>query len=211
MSDSSVVVVGNGESRKKIDLTVLSKPIIGCNAIHRDIITDHLVCCDRRMVQEAIKNPQTSNSLIYVRLDWYRYFRKTLKYKNIRPLPSIPYQGNGRADRPIHWGSGSYAILLAATLGFTSINILGFDLYGVNGRVNNVYKDTENYSASSKSSVDYSYWIYQISRVFELFPQTQFHVYNTPNWIIPELWMRPNVKKINIGLVNQLNNNYNNT
>jgi hypothetical protein len=210
---SSAIVLGNGESRKHIDLTSFNDQhtLFGCNAIHRDIIVDHLICCDHRMVREALKNSEIKRSLIYVRSNWYHYFRKILKNKNVKLLPSLPYQGSDRADKPENWGSGAYAILTAATLGFSNINIIGFDLYGVNGRVNNVYKDTENYSDSTKHAVDHSYWVYQISKTFELFSNTQFNIFNCNNWVMPERWCRRNVKKLNIDLVCQLNNSYNNS
>jgi uncharacterized Rossmann fold enzyme len=213
MNDSSVVVIGNGESRKDINLDKLIKKyiVIGCNAIHRDIVVDHLICCDHRMVREALKNPQTKNSLIYVRANWYHYFRKVLKNKNVNLLPVLPYQTQDRADRPEHWGSGPYAILLSASLGFEEINIVGFDLYGVNNKVNNIYKGTENYDNSTKQAVDYSYWVYQISKIFSLFPNIKFRVFNHSDWIMPEQWKKSNVEKINICLVDQLNNNYNNS
>jgi hypothetical protein len=210
MNASTAIVIGNGESRKQIDLNRLTDQytVIGCNAIHRDIVVDHLICCDHRMVREALKNPQTKDSLIYVRPDWHHYFRKILKNKNVNLLPTLPYQTQGRADRPEHWGSGPYAILLSAVLGFKEINIIGFDLYGINNKVNNVYKGTENYDNSSKQAVDYSYWVYQISQVFKSFSDTKFRVFNYSDWTIPEQWVRNNVEKLNISLVDQLNNSY---
>jgi hypothetical protein len=210
---SSAIVLGNGESRKHIDLNSFNDQytLIGCNAIHRDIIVDHLICCDHRMVREALKNSEIKRSQIYVRSNWYHYFRKILKNKNVKLLPDLPYQGNDRADRDEHWGSGPYAVLVAASLGFDSINLIGFDLYGINGRVNNIYKNTENYSADSKHAVDHSYWVYQISKIFDLFPNIQFSVYNKSSWEMPERWIRSNVKKINIDLAYQLNNSYNNS
>jgi hypothetical protein len=213
MNKHQVVVIGNGESRKHINLHNLKDQytLIGCNAIHRDITVDHLVCCDHRMVREALKNPNTKNSLVYVRLDWHHYFRKILKNKNVKLLPTIPYHGEDRADRPLHWGSGPYAILLAASLGFNEIDIIGFDLYGLNYKVNNIYKGTENYSDPNKQAVDYSYWIYQISKIFDSFSDIKFCIHNNKDWTLPEQWVRNNVKKINIDLVSQLNNNYNNS
>lgn len=212
MDDDQVVVIGNGESRRSVDINMLTHcELIGCNAIHRDITVGHLICCDHRMVREALNNPSTKNSLIYVRLDWYHYFRKILKNKHVNLLPTIPYQGSNRADNSVHWGSGPYAVLLAAVLGYKKINMIGFDLYGVNDKVNNIYKDTTNYSKSTKRAVDHSYWVYQISRVFEQYPQTLFKIYNTAGWTMPDVWNRKNVEKLNIDIVNQLNNNYNNT
>ena len=210
---TSAIVLGNGESRAHIDLDFFKKNhiLVGCNAIHRDAIVDHLICCDHRMVREALKNSEIKSSLIYVRSNWHHYFRKILKNKNVKLLPNLPYQGSDRADKHEHWGSGPYAVLLAASLGCNPVSLIGFDLYGINGRVNNIYKNTENYATETKTAVDHSYWIYQISKIFELFPVTQFNVFNRSDWSIPERWNRPNVEKINIDLVSQLNNNYNNS
>ena len=48
--------IGNGESRKDFDVNTL-KPygtVYGANAIFRDTLVDHLVCCDRRMAMETV-------------------------------------------------------------------------------------------------------------------------------------------------------------
>ena len=49
-----MIVIGNGESRKGIDINELQSEKVGCNAIIRDFTVHHLVCCDKRMVAEAI-------------------------------------------------------------------------------------------------------------------------------------------------------------
>ena len=186
-------MIGNGESRKDFTIHCNSDILIGCNAIHRDIIVDHLVCCDRRMVDEAILNPEIGDTKIYVRPDWYNYFRKIKKNKNICEVPALPYVGGLKQDNPTHWGSGGYAVLLAATLGFNDITLIGFDLYPTNDRVNNLYKDTPNYSKSDAQSVDYSYWVYQIGQVFAHYHNINFTIINTPQWILPREWLRSNV------------------
>ena len=48
-----MLVIGNGESRCDINLSEINTTKIGCNAIVRDFFVDHLVCVDRRMVDEA--------------------------------------------------------------------------------------------------------------------------------------------------------------
>ena len=190
-----VLVIGNGESRKGIDIPPLRNDytLIGCNAIHRDFTVDHLICCDRRMADEATDNPKTQDTLIYVRDEWFNYFRKIKKNKNVRYVPDLPYQGPDKQDKPINWGSGCYAILLAATLS-NEVSILGFDLYGTDNRVNNVYKDTSNYSKADSNAVDPSYWIYQIGKIFKHYPDTTFTVVNNANWVMPREWQYPNVK-----------------
>lgn len=188
------LVIGNGESRKNIDIFAISKNYItvGCNALHRDFIPDHLVCCDNRMVIEALSN---SNDVprIYTRERYYRDHRKIAKNKNVFRLPELPYEGQQKQDQPIHWGSGPYAILLACKLGFTEINLLGFDLYGTDNKVNNIYKDTTNYNKKTDRPVDCSYWIYQIAKIFQHFKNNTFFIYNIEDWNVPYSWVQGNV------------------
>jgi hypothetical protein len=192
------VVVGNGESRCRTNLELYrtTHTIIGCNALHRDIAVDHLICCDRRMVAEALLNPQTKNTLIYVRPDWFYVFRKIQKNKNIKVLPELPYTGRLKCDDPDHWGSGGFAVLLAAVLNFDEVELIGFDLYPVDRSVNNVYKGTENYAGVTGQAVDPAYWIYQIGQVFKFYPDIKFVVRNRINWTMPTEWQKNNVKFI---------------
>jgi hypothetical protein len=195
------VVIGNGESRRKIDLNSfkIDHILIGCNAIHRDITVDHLVCCDRRMVEEAVNNPANDRTEIYVRKDWFKYYRKIQKLKNIHLVPELPYLGELKQDNPEHWGSGGYAILLAAVLEFTDIKLVGFDLYSNDNKVNNIYKGTPNYAKPDSHSIDHSYWVYQIAKVFKYYPESKFTIINNSGWQMPKEWQYSNVEFENIG------------
>lgn len=191
---SHALVIGNGESRSQINIESYENYItIGCNAIHRDVCVDHLICCDRRMAEEATNNSATVNTIIYVRPHWFHYFRKIKKNKNVKLLPELPYSGEGKKDDPEHWGSGCYAVLLAAALDCDNIELIGFDLYSSDNKVNNIYKDTINYSKSDAHSVDPSYWIYQISKVFSHYQHINFIVKNKSNWAMPIEWQKKNV------------------
>lgn len=204
------LVLGNGESRASVNIEHFrsSHTLIGCNAIHRDLLVDQLVCCDQRMVREALENPQYKEIPIWVRSEWYQFFRKIQKNKNIRELPQLPYQGTKRQDEPRNWGSGTYAVLLAA-LEFDSVDLVGFDLYGNNKRVNNIYKGTSNYSGRDSSAVDPNYWIYQIGQIIKLFPRTRFNFINRQEWEMPESWKNKNARKLNIIIDQDLNTLYN--
>ncbi len=192
---STALVIGNGESRLKFNwLEISYNNLIGCNAIHRDITVDHLICCDRRMVHEACENPNTQNTSIYVRPSNYHYFRKVRKQKNIKQLPDIPFTGEYKKDQPDHWGSGPYAVLVAAQNEDSEIVLIGFDLYSQNGKVNNVYKGTNNYNKSDSQAVDYSYWIHQIAQVFRYHPDKKFLILNQRDWILPREWTLDNVQ-----------------
>jgi hypothetical protein len=161
------------------------------------------------MAREELENPIIKQTSVYVRNDWYHYFRKVQKHKNINIVPELPYKGDKRHDQPVHWGSGCYALLLAAVLEHRQISMIGFDLYAKEKYVNNVYKDSPNYSRSNASPVDPSYWIYQIGKVFEYFPDIDFLIYNFQSWNMPEDWKKNNVHLVPIGVDSKLNISYN--
>lgn len=191
---SSTLVLGNGESRLRFAWNIIpSATLVGCNAIHRDTKVDHLICCDRRMVQESVENSETRSTLIYVRESNYHYFRKIKKNKNIKLLPDIPERGQFKRDQPEHWGSGPYAVLVAANLDNKKIILVGFDLYGNNEKINNVYKDTSNYNKSNSNAVDYSFWVHQIAQVFKHYNSKSFTIVNDWNWHMPKEWQQENV------------------
>jgi hypothetical protein len=209
----AVVVIGNGESRNSLDLTRLKDTVtlIGCNAIHRDLAVDHLVCCDQRMVKESVANKSIRH--IYTRPRYHRDFHKILQKDAVNHLPPLPYQGKLKADQPEHWGSGPYATLLAAHLKFKSVYMVGFDLYGKNNLVNNVYKNTNNYLPENKPPVDPAYWIYQGRKVFQCYESVTFKIFNLPEWQLPSEWQLPNVEfhdlnKFTLELANEVNTLY---
>ena len=174
-----MLVIGNGESRKEIDINKCGKIKVGCNAIFRDFYVNHLICCDRLMVEEAQK--ERNYGAIYTRPDWKDQF------KLCGLVPELPYKGNTRLDEPWHWGSGPYAVLLAAIIASRvpsnpDIHMIGFDLDSESNTVNNIYKGTKNYNDVESNPVDPIYWQYQINKVFELFPETTFFYYNNKQW-----------------------------
>jgi hypothetical protein len=146
------------------------------------------------MVDEALKNPNTKNTTIYTRLNWIKEYDL---YPRIKPVPDLPYRDIKRVDEPWHWGSGPYAVLLASLYN-TDVHMIGFDLHGNDNLVNNVYKGTANYLTPDKPKVDPSYWVYQIGKIFEYSPKTNFTIYNLEHWQLPREWTFPNVNLLNI-------------
>jgi len=193
------LAIGNGESRSGIDLNKISNDIkIGCNAIVRDYVVDHLICVDRRMVREAVSHTNCPQ-YVYTRPDWIKEF----KTQNcVKAVPDLPYEGDQRADDPFHWGSGPYAVLLAAQLSNT-VSMIGFDLWSKDKNINNLYKGTDNYNLETHRSIDPRYWIHQISKVFRYCPDKYFIVYNEENWTVPESWYWENVSFKSIDLLRQ--------
>ena len=184
-----MLVIGNGESRAEVDIGKLNCHKIGCNAIHRDFKVNDLVCIDKKPLIEAINSSYHKNTKVYTRKQWWA---KHILEPNIKCVPDLPYKGDLRPDDPWHWGSGPYAVLLAAMKDIQTIHMLGFDLYSKDKTVNNIYKGTENYARVESRAVDPRYWIYQIGKIFECFPNKKFVVYND-DWKMPEQWKKSNV------------------
>ena len=190
---TSALVLGNGQSRLKFTWQELSYDhLVGCNAIHRDVKVDHLICCDRRMVAEACDNIRNKDVNIYVRHNNFHHFKKIQKNKNIKQLPDIPFIGEYKRDQPDHWGSGPYALLVGSILS-DDIILVGFDLYGIKDKINNVYAGTENYNKKDSHSVDYSYWVHQIAQVFRYNQNKRYTIINDRLWQMPKEWMLDNV------------------
>jgi len=179
-------IIGNGESRSNLNIDLLQGPKIGCNAIFRDYNLEHYICVDRRMVREALEH---TNNKIYTRTDWIRDFKA---YGNVTTVPELPYKGTTRPDDPFQWGSGPYAVLLAAKTSEVC-RLIGFDLYSKTKNINNIYKGTPNYNDTDYRAVDPRYWIYQIGKIFSLYPARKFIIYQKDDWSLPEAWNRPNV------------------
>jgi len=114
------------------------------------------------MVTEAIENNFPNK--ILTRKDWIDRFKST----DVLAVPDLPYKGTERVDEPFQWGSGPYAVL-QASLQSKKINLIGFDLYSETKKINNVYKDTDNYDESDKDAIDPRYWIHQIGKVLNAF------------------------------------------
>jgi hypothetical protein len=189
-----MLVIGNGESRKDIDISAFNETKVGCNAIVRDFFVNHLVCVDRRMVEEVLQ--LSSFDKIYTRQDWINSYTSN---KNVTTVPKLLEDGTKRWDEPFQWGSGPYAVLLSAKLcKGPTVRLVGFDLHSATNTVNNLYKDTSNYDPADKNAVDPKYWVHQISKVFEWFPQLHFKIYQKEDWILPNSWQKDNVSLDNL-------------
>lgn len=184
---SNIWVLGNGESRRNVDLSSLDYTI-GCNAIHRDHVCNEIVAVDRRMVREITSNPKYTQTTIYTRPDWVKEFSTT---PNVVVVPKLPYKGCLREDDPWHWNSGPFAVLVACLKSPSVINLLGFDLYSTDKKLNNIYKDTSNYGKESDHPIDHRYWVHQLYHLFMSFPKIQFVQWQHEPWAVPELWKTP--------------------
>ena len=97
------------------------------------------------------------------------------------------------------WSSGPTALWLAASRNHRHIYILGFDYYGLNGKLNNVYADTFNYKKSNDVATFHGNWLNQTERVVQEFKQTRFYrVVESEKSIPDKLGSMPNIEHITI-------------
>jgi hypothetical protein len=69
------------------------------------------------------------------------------------------------------------------------VYMIGFDLWGINGRYNNVYKDTQNYCSSEISCERTFGWINNLKQmVFLRFCNIQFYRVGNVHDAFPDEW-----------------------
>lgn len=153
-------VLGNGISRKAVDLQTLCKlgTVYGCNAIYREF-TPHVLISTDAPISTAIQSSGYSRSHTH-------YTRKPMGDSGARRI-SQQYFG---------YSSGPIAVAQAALDQHTAIYLLGFDMGPTRtGRFNNVYADTEFYKKSSSVPTYTGNWIRQLCGVMKDFPRVSFY------------------------------------
>lgn len=146
-------VIGNGISRKNIDLNSLSLygKIYGCNALYRDFDPDYLVAVDLKMIDE---------------LEHVGYLKKGNVWTNYNNTIDHIHELNF-FEKGQKWSSGPSALKLASDHSYDRIYILGFDFVGTNNGkfFNNVYANTKNYKKDNNFPIYYGNWLKQTKYV----------------------------------------------
>ena len=139
MKNKVAIIVGNGTSRKEIDLNELvgEGTIYGCNALYRDFTSyDHLVAIDDAMIEE-IKN---DSKAIIPPVDE--------RYESSEYSPMVRRRSN----------AGMNAMYEAIKASHNILYCLGFDfLLEGDVSVDNIYKGSKNYGPETRSNVSDNY------------------------------------------------------
>ena len=180
---SIAFVLGNGESRRGIDINDLKEKgtVYACNAVYRTHQPHWLVAVDPKMMLEIAETDYVVNNKVYSNFNsQYNKVPKLLDHVTW----SKPSLG---------WSSGPTALKLACDHGCKEIYILGFDYQGLkedsknqNFRLNNVFGGTRNYKKPNDQATFYGNWMNQTKRCLQDYPDVQF------NRVIPEGWFKPN-------------------
>ena len=216
-----VFAIGNGESRKSIDLNELREfgIIYGCNALYRDFQPDALVCVDPAIKTEIWNTDYLLENKAYFK-DWTDA-KPLPKYGGDVILPTQP----GVLDSPkkiinsndvvakkftddafrIGYASGPASVLISCIEEEPDeVYLIGHDLYTTTEYFNNVYKDTENYLESSNDPTPPDNWISQLKRTFDDFGAgnhkhlVQFYIVNSLKEQVEEWKLLANIHYITL-------------
>lgn len=153
-------VVGNGTSRKDIDLHSLKEhgKIYGCNALYREFDPDYLVAVDTKMILEINKVGYQHEHEVW-----------TNKNKAFNNFVNLNYFNPSKG-----WSSGPTALHLASDHDHNEIYILGFDYEGIGKYVNNIYSGTFNYKKTTDKATYYGNWLKQTITTIQRFPKKRY-------------------------------------
>jgi hypothetical protein len=180
MSNSCAFVLGNGISRKGIDLEKLHEfgTIYGCNALYRHFEPDYLIAVDVKMVNEICKSRYQLTHEVW-----------TNPNRSFSKLHGLNYFHPSKG-----WSSGPTALWLASQHEYETIYILGFDYKGIDDgkKFNNIYADSMNYKRSSDSATFFGNWLRQTKTVVQQHPHIKYK-----RIILPENYCPEELNKIN--------------
>ena len=140
------LVVGNGESRKRIGLNLFRRDkweIYGCNGLYRDFSADHLVIIDEAMRKEFEYNTHLKG--------------RTTNIPEGRTFYGMPKHVYFVEDMPEYepmMSAGCMALQLAMR-DYCEIDLIGFDLGSPDGLTNNVYKNSPSYMPETRLASGY--------------------------------------------------------
>lgn len=136
-------IIGNGVSRKDIDLESLCKVVdstYGCNALVRDFEPDYLIAIDDKILEEIRASDFPENKLIEIPFD-----------KQFEPAEFNP-------SRPRE-NAGMLAMREAIKAGHDSLICIGFDflLDDAPANLGNIYNGTFGYGPETRANVNDCY------------------------------------------------------
>lgn len=188
---TTAFVLGNGVSRKNINLLVLKEvgKIYGCNALYREFTPDVLVATDRPIATAIQESGYSAKNIFYTR----------------RPIDGLGARNVPKAY--FGYSSGPIATGIAAQDGHSDIYMLGFDMGPDQDQLlNNIYAGTEFYKPKNTQPTFVGNWVKQLIHVTKDYPQTNFiRVCGVTTAYIPQFDSVANLKSMDLSeFVSQL-------
>ena len=179
---SIAFVLGNGESRRGIDIDDLKEKgtVYACNAVYRTHRPHFLIAVDPKMILEIGETDYMLHNKV-----WSNY---NAQYKNNKKILD-----HCNWFKPsLGWSSGPTALKMACDHKYEEIYILGFDYQGHKEdsknkryKLNNMFGGTRNYKRVSDEATFYGNWMNQTKRCLGDYKDVKFHR------VIPQGWFQP--------------------
>lgn len=190
---ATAFVLGNGVSRKQVDLTTLKSfgKIYGCNALYRDFVPDVLVATDTP-IATTIQNSDYAKTHVF-------YTRRPIDGSGALKVPKSYYG----------YSSGPIAVALASIDQHHRVYLLGFDMGPTQSdKFNNIYAGTEFYKPVNSQPTFTGNWVKQLTQITKDHPNTEFvRVCGTTTARISELESIKNLVHLDLGtFLDRLNN-----
>lgn len=157
--------IGNGASRlgESIDGMQNIGPVYGSNIVYRTMQVDNLIAVDDGVLRQVVNSDYKCNMYTLP-----EHVSKFTDVPYVRPLPNIPYKGKRKFDAANMWSSEAYALLLTAIQGSDIVFMVGYDIW-------------DNPKTMNSN-------VYQMAKIFEHYPETQFVQIQNSHWEIPPSW-----------------------
>jgi hypothetical protein len=140
MKTNTAYIIGNGASRKDLNLEALRDvgTIFGCNALYRDFDPDYLVAIDDKIIEEIKQSYTHLNRCIF-----------PPEEERYEPL-GVYGITSGQTPRS---NAGMVAMQQAIQMGYTELICFGFDFLVVddNVAVSNLYDGTNGYEMETRA------------------------------------------------------------
>lgn len=168
-----ITVIGNGESRKNIDISKIKGVTVGCNAIYLHESVDYICAMDKFWRDKIVK--ETKIPLIS-RLH-NMAFQTTLElFDGEWQNTKCPYRG---------YCSGISALdYMASIHRGENIFLIGFDFGYKGDKVNHVYKDTPNHPTADKKAQNEDIFLKQCIETVKRYPKNNFYWVTDSDFLI---------------------------
>lgn len=150
----SAYVIGNGLSRKNIDLCKLEGSTYGCNALYKEYTPTVLVATDDPISTEIQRSGYAKFNRFYTRKVYAATGALQLREQ---------YQ---------KWSSGPNALQLAILDEHEDIVVIGFDFGSKDKRYNNIYAGNKFYDNNESY---HGNWMHQVYGIIKRNPNVTFH------------------------------------
>ena len=183
--ESTAFVLGNGTSRKTINLNELKRKGItfGCNALYREFSPDYLIAVDTKMILEISQAGYQHQQQVW-----------TNRNKNFKKIKGLNFFQSDKG-----WSSGPTALHFASTTDVEDIYILGFDFIGIENKINNIYARTYNYKRIDEHATFHGNWLRQTLITCQKFSKKRYiRVLGENGYIPQEFHDLSNMSHINI-------------